>query len=443
MNERQVMKNLIVVCATLITLTCVHTACCAAQQEPQFELRNATVLAGDPVDLKLIGLEPGASTSITAERKFYGRLCRTMAEFKADDEGVVDLAVAEPVNAPWTGCDPRGLFWSLKDTGEDAPEEWSWRDVHFSADCDDDGVTDARATVTLQNGRDDLVETTLGDDFPGAFLLRPPGDDQLPAIIVLGGSEGGDFAARLIAPKLASRGYAVVGLPYFSPTYWGQQPQFPELPRAFHNIPVDQLEQVHDWLCEREDVNGHKIGLYGVSKGAEFVLLGSSLIDGFGAVVTYVPSDVVWEAWGPGTTEGESSCFSWRGKPLPFVPYVGMSEEIAKYSTGEKVRMRTPHDKGREANPDRIEAARIRVEDIEAPVFIVAGDEDDVWDSGGMARNIREMRDAAGLQTIAIIDEAAGHGLSGDGYAPTSEANARVQGQAFPAMLRFFETHLK
>jgi len=186
-----------------------------------------------------------------------------------------------------------------------------------------------------------------------------------------------------------------------------------------------------------------RIGVFGVSKGTEFALAGASLIDGFAAIVAYVPSDVIWEAWGPGTTEGRDSSFSWQDKPLPFVPCVGMREEIAKYSTGEPVRIRTPLDAGRAAYPDRIPAARIRVENIDEPVFIVGGDADDVWDSGGMARNILAKRNECGLITVAIIDAEAGHSLSGDGYAPTGAAEARVQGKAFPAMLAFLERHLK
>ena len=120
-----------------------------------------------------------------------------------------------------------------------------------------------------------------------------------------------------------------------------------------------------------------------------------------------------------------------------------MNEEIGKYMTGGTPRIRTPHDAGREANPDRIEAARIRVEDIQAPVMVVGGDKDDVWDSGSMTRNIQATREAAGLETVVIVDEEAGHSLSGDGSTPTRAAEARVQGAAFPAMLEFFREHLR
>ncbi|NRA57640.1 MAG: dienelactone hydrolase, partial [Phycisphaerales bacterium] len=101
-----------------------------------------------------------------------------------------------------------------------------------------------------------------------------------------------------------------------------------------------------------------------------------------------------------------------------------------------------PHDAGRLANPDRVEAARIRVEDIDEPVMVVGGDADEVWDSGHMVRNIAETREAAGLVTRLIVDREAGHGLSGHAFTPLSEADARVRAEAFPAMIAFFREHL-
>ncbi|MEM7202293.1 MAG: acyl-CoA thioesterase/bile acid-CoA:amino acid N-acyltransferase family protein [Planctomycetota bacterium] len=447
--NRRVSANMMLLAAVVLVIVCPPQARAQSHADAAgvaFDVPRKTVLSGDPVAIRLTGLDPGAEVTISAER-VYGRrppaLHRASARFLADRDGVVDLERAQPVAAAWEGVDPRGLFWSMQSTEDPWPDGQSSTEVHFKADANDDGEPEAEVTVRLLRARDDLVETALGDRFPGAFLLRPPGDEPLPAIIVLGGSEGGDRTARSRGPQLASRGYAVVGLPYYSPAYYGQTAQFPELPAAFHNVPLDQLEAVRDWLRGRTDVVADRIGLYGVSKGAEFVLAGASRIDGFAAVVAYVPSDVIWEAWGRGTAEGEHSCFSWRGEPLPFVPYVGMNAEIAKYQTGERVVLRTPHDKGRVAHAARLAAARIRVEDIDEPVFVVGGDADEVWDSGGMTRNIAARREAAGLETAAITAPDAGHGLSGNGYGPARAADARVQGRAFPAMLAFFERHLR
>lgn len=291
------------------------------------------------------------------------------------------------------------------------------------------------------------TEIAVGEALPGAFFATPEGSGPFPTIILLGGSEGGDGGARAFAPRFMAQGYAVLGLPYYAPTWPGQPSAFPQLPAAFADIPVEKAHEARRWLCARQDVECGNIGLYGVSKGAEFALLAGSLEPGFAAIAAIVPTDVVWEGWGAGTTEGQSSSFSWKGKPLPFVPYIGMNEEIAKFAIpGAKPRIRLPQDRGRHANPDRAVAARIKVEDIGAPVLVAGGDADQVWNSGEMAQAIAERRAAANLPTVSLIYTDAGHNLSGDGAnagGQLGEADVAAQKEIWPATLAFFERHLK
>mgnify|MGYP000680393474 CR=1 FL=1 len=79
---------------------------------------------------------------------------------------------------------------------------------------------------------------------------------------------------------------------------------------------------------------------------------------------------VVWEGWGPGVETGKRSSFSWQGKPLAFVPHQDFKQETAGFATGADVRIRWPQGKGRAANPGRVTAARIAVQDIAAPVLV-------------------------------------------------------------------------
>lgn len=305
------------------------------------------------------------------------------------------------------------------------------------------------AAMSAAEARPPEQALAVGQALPGAFFQRPEGPGPFPTVIVLGGSEGGDFTARQMAPLLLGQGYAVLGLPYYSPD-WGGGSSLPALPEAFHDIPLDRLETARDWLRAQPEAAGSPIGVYGVSKGAEFALAGASRIEGFDAVVAIVPSDVIWEGWGPGTTEGRSSGFSWRGEPLPFVPYVGMRAELAKFGQpGSAPRLRTPHDAGRNAHPDRVEAARIRVEAIDEPVLVAGGDEDGTWASGPMAQRIAEQRAAAGLTTVSVVALEAGHGLSGTGVQPShgtfrySDADLAAQAIIWPATLAFLAEHLK
>ncbi|MEM6931145.1 MAG: dienelactone hydrolase family protein, partial [Myxococcota bacterium] len=331
----------------------------------RFDAPATEVWSGDPVRVRLLGLAPGQAVRVVGERSWGYRtrtLYRSEVLLRADPAGIVDLD--EP--------DGLAVFWTMSDTLQPVPEDWPRGGVRFRADVDGDGTFDASAEVSLRRGPRDLEPEMVGDALPGAFFHDPSGEAPGPVVVVLGGSEGGDSTARDLAPRLVARGYGVLGLPYYA-TGWGDRPSpIPELPSSFHDLPIDVLETARDWLAARDDVDPARIALLGGSKGAELALAGASRIEGFAAVAAFAPSDVLWEGWGAGTTSGESSGWSWRGEPLPFVPYEGMEEEIAK---GARRRLRIPHDRGRaSAPPATLEAARIRVEDIAAPVLVVGGD---------------------------------------------------------------------
>ncbi|MEO1360236.1 MAG: acyl-CoA thioester hydrolase/BAAT C-terminal domain-containing protein [Pseudomonadota bacterium] len=418
---------------------------------PNVIIESQTNLSGDPVNIRIENAPE--TVRITAERAWGWQtkaLHRSTALFQSDS-GLIDVGELAPISGTYSGVAPAGLFWSMQAT-EDAVSEGQSSDiVNIDFDFRDDGIIDFSTQVTLASGNDNFEQVDVTPELPGAFLYIPNGIERPPVIIAMGGSEGGDRSARQSGAKFASRGYAVLGLPYYSPAYGSSAPQFPDLPQTFVDIPVDKIEIARDWLRQRDDVDASRLALYGISKGAEFALIAASKIDGIGAVIAIVPSDVVWEGWGSSADPGTTSSFSWRGEPLPFLPYYKMNEEIAKFSNpNANPRMRTPHDAGRETYPERIEAARIPVESINAPVFLVGGDKDDVWASGPMARNIKKARDAVGLQTDVYVDERAGHYLSGDGYSPMlsfiDEVDAAAEAQlrviAWRELLSFLEENL-
>lgn len=285
--------------------------------------------------------------------------------------------------------------------------------------------------------------------FSGAVWAMPPGKGPFPVIIVLGGSEGGTYTARTIAPLFAAQGYATLGLPYYNP---GHDPtdKTDGLPKNFQDIPVDRLAQVRDWLARQPQADAHRIGVWGASKGAEFALIAASHYRWIRAVAAIVPSDVVWEGWGNG--EPDHSSFSFAGKPLAFEPYDGMTAELAKAARGERMDMRRVHDAGRARYPERLAAARIPVENICAPLLVAGGDDDRIWPSYLMSEAITATRTKAGLPTIALLYPNAGHGLSGPNDTPGAKLVIlggqpaeieRARGEVWAATLKLFDDALK
>lgn len=411
----------------------------------RIEFSDNPARRGDPVHVRVLGLTPGAEVRVRAERLSLWQptsLYRTEARFVADSSGQIDLATDVPIAGRWASADPNALFWTMRTVEEDLPEGLTAEEVSVEVfGLGDELIT--RAVLTYASALVELIESPLGAEFPGAFLLRRPGSEPRPVIVVLGGSEGNDGAARNEAPLWAERGYAAVGLPYYSPA-WGNQPQaIPGLPRGFANIPLDTLIGVRDALRLRSDVDSDRIGLLGISKGAEFVLAGASRIDGFAAVAAIVPSDVIWEGWGAGSSPGRTPSFSWRGEPLDFVPYVGIERAIGQVPQDERVAMRVPHAEGRARHPGRAAAARIRVEDIDEPVFVLGGGQDQVWDSGEMAARIAAVRADAGLETDVLIFAEAGHGISGPPQTPTRHSSINARSVGWVALQAFFERTLK
>lgn len=430
------------------------------------------VLAGDPVTIRLEGFPPGAEVSVKAERPVVAwgappdkrGLYRAEARFKADAGGSVDLAKAKPVSGSYRNADVRGLFWSQAPVAGvqpgDIATDWKNSVVKFSAMVD--GKVVAETSLELMPALPD-VKTDKVEQFPGAVFANIRDGRKRPAIILLGGSEGGSLVTRGAA-ALASHGFAVLALPYYSPAQWpSMKAELPALPSAFADIAVERLDEARAWLQKRAaddgDVDATRIAIHGTSKGAEYALLAGVHLGWPTAIVAIVPTDVVWEGWGQDSKgpilPGTRSSFAYKGKPLPFVPYQDFQQEFMGFQTGEPVKIRRPQDKGRAANPAAAAAARIPVEKIKVPVLVVGGQDDQVWASGMMAHNIAERRAEAKLDTVSLIYTDAGHFLGSHGYGPTTqydagpsksggtpEGNAFAQGDAWPKTIAFLKRTL-
>jgi dienelactone hydrolase len=438
-----------------LTGSCVLAAGPAiAGSGPRFTFSPAAeVLQGAPLTVRLERLLAGSSVKIAAERRF-GRpagVHRSWASFMADRRGVVDLSRAIASDGTYEGVDRAGLFWSMQPTRDPLPADWKVGEVRLTATVD--GQMAAQGMVRLL-GFDPKVTNEAIPGFPAARLYRLPGGKPRPVVVVLHGADGNTGASDRYGRKLASLGYAVVGLPYYSPDWGPTAPPkaIAELPGSFIDIRIDQIGDLRDWLKTRPDLDASRIALFGGSKGAEFALLAASKYPWITSVVAFAPSDVVWEGWGLEMVEAEGtrSSFSFEGKALPFMPYKGFVEGLL---AGPRADLLKIHEDGRAAHPDREAAARIRVEDFPGPVLLVAGDQDRQWKSGAMARTLDAVRKAKRLDTTLLLYPEAGHDVGGDGWVPTvgevgrgggsASANARAQADAWPRVLAFLKRTLR
>lgn len=403
---------------------------------------SADVLYGEEVQITLVDLPPSIELEIDAERSMNPggppgtdiRVYKSSARFATDASGSLNLASTAPLSGSYSGVDPMGLFWSMRATSEVGRID-RYPEVRLTARIG--GKPIATATVNL-HGWTPEVRTENVAAFPGALFASLPGSEARPALILLHGSDGGTGMGRVMAPMFASRGYAVLSLPYYSPPDQSGHREIEALPGAFADIPIERLEHARAWLAKKAGVDARRIGLWGYSKGGEFALLGAAHFPWIRSVVASVPSDVVWEGWGPGVFKGTRPGFSFRGKPLPFVPY--------DYSR-PSLTFRTFMDDGRAKHPGRAAAARIKVERFKGDVLVAGSAQDTIWPSAQMAQNVAERRAEAGLPTTLLLFADAGHGLTGDPFYPkgtdaASQAESKAQRRMWKETFAFLERTL-
>jgi dienelactone hydrolase len=442
----------------------------AIAASPRLQISPASVLEGDLVSIRVTGLKPASLVSLYAQSAesvgartvpFFGS-----ATFTANADGSVDLATDAPVRGYYQGADLHGLFWSQKLLDKDSEGQAAMAALHLDAPTVDPGqviITLAQAGIQCDRQMLSLMtsdpavvqEDVHADGLVGRYFHR--GAEPGPAIVVLGGAEGGLIFADLIGPQLAARGYAVLGVAYFAPA----ANAVAGLPTALNRIPVELLERARDWLRARPEADVQRFAVVGASKGGEFALVLASIYDWIQAVVAFVPSDTVWQGFEYGSPE-ESMGSSWsrRGVDLPFLPQTGQRQEIirGRQPGARPIELaRISKSNRAAATAARIAAATIPVERSEAALLLVGGGDDRTGDSGASVERIsrRLQRAHYRFPYEALLYRAAGHGIVGSGWRPTTthntgvfndggtpEADARAQADAWTRMLGFLASEL-
>ena len=403
-------------CATTAPLLCALLAVVAAvwlgaQASDSAKVRlhagPATEAFDMPIHVAVDGLYKGEKVTVQGlSRDASGGQWKSWARFTAGS-GTLDLARSVPEAGTYHVADAAGLLWSLQPP---APLGSSPGNL---------GVGDRFTTLQLQvlvGGRV-VAEQALTRSVPqptqnptvatagfhGSLYLPPnlAASPNTPAIVVIGGSEGG-------VPRPVAAGFEAAGYPSLALGYFGE----PDLPSCLCSIPLEYFAHAVAWLRSQPGFADRPVVLWGASRGGEGALvLASYQPDLFDEVIAVAPSDQINGPFGPGADQA-SAAWTLNGQPLP-------------------------------AAPDPIPVSRIRV-----PVLLTAGGADIVWSSAVYAANVMARLDstpgAPAHHYLAFPD--AGHAMAGiTPYVPyntavyggTPEANAFAAERTWPQMIAF------
>ncbi len=393
-----------------------------------FAISSETLVSDEPPKIRVLGLTPKQEITLQAELvDGAGQRWSSAAEFLANEQGVIDLTAQAPLAGSYRGLSPAGLLWSM------LPEEKGPQAYQAPHDLGSQLIELRVLAGGKQLAHGQLVQDALS---PGIKQVRltgqlhgtlflPPGRERHPAVLVLGGSEGGAPTRR--AAWLASHGYVSLALAYF---------HYENLPESLQSIPLEYFGQAIGFLLQRQEVLPEQLAVVGTSRGGELALQLGSMYPQLHSIVAYVPSNVRGQGC---CGRGVGPAWTWKGQPLSYV----------RQGEGE-IRAFDQH-------------ALIEVERTHGSILLISGQDDDIWPSYSMADSVmhrlRQSRFSYRFEhfTYAHAGHRAGapaltptwtgeieHPISGrrTRYGGTPEGNAASTLDADPKVLAFLQQSL-
>jgi uncharacterized protein len=269
--------------------------------------------------------------------------------------------------------------------------------------------------------------------FANFFAAKRQG--KRPAILFLGGSEGGLGAGGGGPIKaLTAEGYDVLYLCYFGCA---------GTPAQLANVPLEEFDRALAFLRAQPDVDAKRIAVVGGSKGAEAALLVASRDPRLKAVVAGMPSSVAW----PGVVNSLIMQPSWTaaGAAVPFLPYA-----FASYAKRGVFGLYNDALPTLPQHPDAV----IPVERIRGPILLVCGEADSLWPSCPMADEISARLSANGRPAASVLRyKDAGHQVFGvpvenphdwlGSLGGSADGNAAARADGWPKVLAFLKAALR
>ncbi|WP_285114005.1 acyl-CoA thioesterase/BAAT N-terminal domain-containing protein [Leifsonia sp. fls2-241-R2A-40a] len=241
---------------------------------PRLEVSEEPSRIWQPVHLRLVSLPPGGRVTIRATARpqapdgTSGGTWSSQAAYVVPSSGVVDLDREVPVEAPFSGADGMGLFWSLLgDHGEQAtsPQQWGGATVTVDVDAVIDGRRIAARRLhrvglsSVAPSRAVFDDGITGDYFEPSRAVGAP----RPALLVFDGTEPDIETGVLAASTLSAMGYPALAL-----STYGSAGQLGPV----RTLPAERVVAALNWLRSQPGVDPRRIFVFGTSRGAQLAL---------------------------------------------------------------------------------------------------------------------------------------------------------------------------
>lgn len=206
------------------------------------------------------------------------------------------------------------------------------------------------------------------------------------AVILLLGSGGNNVLTKGVAKWLAKRGVNALCLG-------------PENGSGYHSFPLESVEEAFRFLNEQ---GNRKIGILGASITSIPALISAARFPDISLTVAVTPCDFVLQGFSKEKRDGcaewpveGESMLTWRGEPLPYVPYAYKHPQYWQVVTEETKGSGSLLSSQRlfrdtEARAELTDAVMIPVENIRGRLMLIGCEDDCLWPTAHYIRRMDE-----------------------------------------------------
>lgn len=345
----------------------------------KIDISHKEALITDKIKIKVLELNPNSKLRISMKMELpwcTGEEYSSYGVFISNEKCEVDLDLVKPIEGTYEANDSMGLIYSLKKSrteGKSIAENISIdKPMIITILFESSDEKEEMKLKRMFKTEDVIIKNICEEEFSGQLLYKDKVNDK--TILMLGGSDGNMSSIALIAAPLASKGFNVLMVPYFASE---------GLPDRLEEVPLEYFEKIFEWIKNNKIVSSKEIFLHGTSKGGELALLLASRYKEIKKVVAFEPHAYCFQALDGMMSGNNVSSWLYKGESIPFIEVdnnIFFEDQKKDVEKGIPFGFASTYKKSIKKATNR-EEARIKVENSEADILMIAGKEDNIWNS--------------------------------------------------------------